>query len=324
MNIKSTFIICILFSSSSLFCKDKAFSIAAVADVQYADTGPRGGREPREGVRRLRHAISHWNQRSLDWGVILGDIIDWDDIDYSVFPKQTIGQKESKWKHAKAVLAAWQTLACPRYLVLGNHDYYVPYRDADGTPKPASVLRAFGFEKTAYYDFFHKGFRFVVLDGDMSPYNYDPSTPEYQEAQDYFDSIQGPQKTPWNAGISKKQLGWLTKVLDAALASGEPVVIMCHYPIHNPSHAHSLLNSAELLSILKQYPNVVLWLNGHNHAGDYALMGTRHHLNLKGMQNEDDNWYQLDFSPTKITVFQAEDLTTPKYELDIAWRPGLH
>jgi hypothetical protein len=36
------------------------------------------------------------------------------------------------------------------------------------------------------------------------------------------------------------------------------------------------------------------------------------------MQNEAENWYQLDFSPSKITVYQAENTTTPVFDLDIS------
>ena len=45
----------------------------------------------------------------------------------------------------------------------------------------------------------------------------------------------------------------------------------------------------------------------------------RHHLNLKGMQEEDDSWYQIDFSPEIIKVYQAENLETPVYELKVSW-----
>ena len=299
--------------------EEAAFSIAAVADIQYADTQPRGNRQPAEGVSRIQNAISHWNRRDLDWGVVLGDIIDWDDIDYGKFPRETIPQEPKEWKHTREVLAAWETLKVPGYLVLGNHDYYVPYRDADGLSKPASVWRAFGFKDRAYYEFTHKGFRFVVLDGDLSPYNYDPETEAYGKAKAYFDAVKGPQRTPWNAGISEEQIAWLKTVLKEARELKQPTVIMCHYPIHKPIGGHSLLNSEEMLTLLDQYPNVILWLNGHNHKGSYARAGTRHHLNLKGMQEGDDNWYQLDFSPEKITVYQAEDLTSPRYELDVTW-----
>ncbi len=294
------------------------FSIAAVADVQYADTPNRGNRQPSEGVKRLAHAVEQWNQRELDWAVMLGDVIDWDDIDYGKFPKQTAATSDQpSWKHTRAVLSQWEQLKHKRYIVLGNHDYYVPYADADGLTKPASVYRAFGLSEKAYYDFAHKGFRFIVLDGDLSPYNYAPDSAEYKAAKKYYDACQGPQKRWWNAGISETQLAWLRDTLDKAQAAKERVVIMCHYPTQKPFDGHSLLNGDEVLSLLDQYPNIALWLNGHHHAGNYTKVGERHHLTLKGMQEGADHWYQIEFSPTEINVYQAEDLETPRYTLTL-------
>ena len=106
-------------------------------------------------------------------------------------------------------------------------------------------------------------------------------------------------------------------LLDESLALGEPVICMTHDPIHQPFDGHSMLNSVEMLDILNGYPNVAMWLDGHNHSGEYDLEGRRHHLNLKGMQNEATSWYQLDFSSAKITVYQAENTTTPVYDLNI-------
>ena len=62
-------------------------------------------------------------------------------------------------------------------------------------------------------------------------------------------------------------------------------------------------------------------MNGHDHRGAYQKIGKRHHLNLKGMQNEGNHWYQIDFNPESITIYQAEDLKTPKYELKLSWPP---
>ena len=298
-----------------------SFSIAAVADIQYADANPRGGREPREGVARIKNAISHWNKRDLDWGVVLGDIIDWDDIDYSKFPKQTLETTPKEWKNTRAILAAWNTLKVPNYKVLGNHDYYVPYKDADGLSKPASVYRAFGFKDKAYYEFSHKGYRFIVLDGDMSHLNYDIESKEYKEAKAHYDALKGPARGIWSAGISTKQMDWLKGILADSLTKQQPTVIMCHYPMHKPYDGHTLFNAAEMTTLLNTFPNVVMWLNGHNHSGGYAKISGRHHLNLKGMQNEGHHWYQIDFSPETITVYQAEDLKTPKYELKLSWPP---
>ena len=298
---------------------DKVFSIAAVADIQYADTDPRGAREPREGIARIKNAISHWNQRDLDWGVVLGDIIDWDDIDYGKFPKETIEKEPKRWQHTRDILAAWDTLKVPNYKVLGNHDYYVPYKDADGLSKPASVFRAFGFKDKAYYEFAHKGYRFIVLDGDMSHLNYDIESEEYKVAKAHYDSLKGPARGIWSAGISEKQMDWLKGLLADALKKKEPTVIMCHYPMHQPYGNHTLFNAVEMTTLLNSFPNVVMWLNGHNHAGGYANIEGRHHLNLKGMQNGAANWYQIDFGSESITVYQAEDLEKPKYELKLRW-----
>ena len=301
----------------------ETFSIAAVADPQYADVpaGWRGGgREPEEGVNRLSYAVSQYNQRSVDWGVMLGDMIDFDDIDYGNPPPGTVSATGTQdWSNADAILAAWNQINVPSYLVIGNHEFYVPNVDVDGMKKPYSVYRKFGFTDRAYYDFRHKGFRFVVLDGDFCYLNFAPSLPEYQEALDYYNSLSGqPQRQWWNAAISLDQRTWLMDVLDESSVLDEPAVIMCHYPIHNPIGHHSLLNSTEMLDIVNGYSNVVMWLNGHNHSGDYALEGRRHHVNLKGMQNEAENWYEIEFSPDRVLVYQAEETNTPAYDLDIS------
>jgi hypothetical protein len=202
-------------------------------------------------------------------------------------------------------------------LVIGNHEYYVPNVDVDGLQKPYSVYRKFGFKDRAYYYFSHKGFKFVVLDGDSCYLNFDPSLPEYEEALAYYRDLSGPQKKWWNAAISIEQRKWLMDVLDDSILLDEPVVILCHYPIHRPVDHHSLLNSTELLKIVDGYSNVVLWMNGHYHQGSYAVEGRRHHLGLKGMQSEGKNWYELEFSPQRVLVYQAENTTTPVFDLDI-------
>ncbi|MBL7076631.1 MAG: metallophosphoesterase [Kiritimatiellae bacterium] len=304
----------------------ETFSIAAVADPQYADVpvGWRGGgREPEEGVNRLSYAVSQYNQRALDWGVIVGDIIDFDDIDYGNPPPGTPSATGTQdWSNADAILGAWDQLNILKYMVLGNHEFYVPNKDVDGLSKPYSVYRKFGFDQKAYYSFRHKDFRFIVLDGDFCYLNFDPDLPEYQQALDYYNALSGPQKTWWNAAISVDQRIWLMNALDESSVLDEPVVIMCHYPIHNPIGHHSLLNSTEMLDIVNGYSNVVMWLNGHNHSGDYALEGRRHHVNLKGMQNEAENWYEIEFSPDRVLVYKAEETNTPVHDLDIS-RPPL-
>ncbi len=283
------------------------FTIGAVADVQYADTDPRGNRTPREAPRRLREAAECFNRHNVDFVVSLGDFIDWDDINYATFRTTNEALDPVDWTHFTTVDEVWQTIHAPRYHVLGNHEWCVPDRAHDGA-KPERVFKRYGFEEKAYHDFKHKGFRFVVLDGtDRYMYAYPKDSDEYLDAKSYYDSLA--RRSPWDGAMSSKQLDWLKATLADAEAAREKVVIFCHFPIHEPSRNHNLLNSLEVSGLLDGFPNVVLWLNGHNHQGGYALMnGRRHHLNLKGMQNFDDTHCRLAFYPDRIEVYRAEAL----------------
>ena len=304
-----------------------SFDIGAVADPQYADiaVGLRGGgRQPEEGVNRLTTAVNAYNSRSnIDWGIIVGDIIDFDDIDYFTgFPSTTADPTVvagTRWVDTDAILAAWGNLNVPSRLVLGNHDYYVPATDTDGVIKPANVYRKFGFGTEAYYHYLYNGFRFVVLEGDNSYLNYKTGTTEHTNALAYYNDMSSSSsaKKWWNAGISITQRLWLLEQLDESYRINEPVIIMCHYPVHTPISGHSLLNSTQLLNICDGYDNVVMWINGHDHSGDYLKMGDRHHLGLKGLQSGADSWYEMRFTPTNVKVYKDTDLTNTEYDLDI-------
>ena len=294
-----------------------SFSVGAVADPQYY-SGLTGG------TTRLSDAVTAFNSRNIDWGVMLGDIIDRDNVTTdSTFtdPDRTTSPTvtgATRWTNADAILGAWNNLNVPDRLLLGNHDYYVPDEDTDGTAKPANVYRKFGFDDNrGYYDFLYEGFRFVVLEGDNSFLNYKTGTTEHTKAVDYYNDFSGTQKQYYNAGVSITQRKWMLDVLDGAYIREEPTVILCHYPIHTPVGNHTLLNSAELVDIVDGYSNIMLWMHGHDHDGDYSLMGTRHHLGLKGMKVGSSNWYQIDFEPTNVKVYKASDTTTAERQLDI-------
>ncbi len=305
----------------------ESFSIAAVADPQYA-AEPRSGHMPELGVASLSYAVTQYNQRNIDWGVVLGDFVDSDDIDYAELDTSpivtavitSVGPQE--WANTDAILAAWNQLNVPKYNVLGNHEFYVPNADVDGMKKPYSVYRKYGFDQKPYYSFRHKGYRFIVLEGDWRYLTWDPSLQGYTDSINYHNDYSsdmgtGGQKAWWNAAISLTQRRWLMELLDESLLLNERVVCMAHDPI-NPLKKSSLYNSVEMLDILDGYPNVVMWLNGHHHGGGYFLQNDRHHMNLQGMLDGTDRWYQLTFSPQIIYVYQAENTTTPTNTLDIS------
>ena len=305
----------------------ESFSIAAVADPQYA-AEPRSGHMPELGVASLSYAVTQYNQRNIDWGVVLGDFVDSDDIDYAELDTSpivtavitSVGPQE--WANTDAILAAWNQLNVPKYNVLGNHEFYVPNADVDGMKKPYSVYRKYGFDQKPYYSFRHKGYRFIVLEGDWRYLTWDPSLQGYTDSINYHNDYSsdmgtGGQKAWWNAAISLTQRRWLMELLDESLLLNERVVCMAHDPI-DPLTKSSLYNSVEMLDILDGYPNVVMWLNGHHHGGGYFLQNDRHHMNLQGMLDGTDRWYQLTFSPQIIYVYQAENTTTPTNTLDIS------
>lgn len=288
------------------------FSMGAVADLQYADTEPRGGRTPREVPRRLQEAVDFFNGSDVEFVMSLGDFIDWDDMDYTWPPVTDVKEGKSGWKHYETMNSLWEKIRVPRYHVLGNHEWYVPDVADDGK-KPERVLSKFGFKDKGYYDFEHGGVRFVVLDGnDRYMYAYVKGSEEYEDAKRYYDAIAAgsPEKKTWNGAITAKQLEWLRLTLEDAKKRGQRVVVCCHYPVHEPVEPHTLLNHAEVRAVLDDFSNVVLWLNGHNHRGSYALVNEgkkneRHHFNLRGMQNWDGSFYRLVFYKDRVEVFQG-------------------
>jgi manganese-dependent ADP-ribose/CDP-alcohol diphosphatase len=60
------------------------------------------------------------------------------------------------------------------------------------------------------------------------------------------------------------------------------VVIYSHFPVW-PENVHNLWNAGEMVELIEAYPCVKAYINGHNHAGNYALKNGIHYLTLKGM-----------------------------------------
>ena len=103
--------------------------------------------------------------------------------------------------------------------------------------------------------------------------------------------------------MSRKQIHWLDKQLVAAQNKNLKVALFCHYPLL-PFEAHTLWNSEIVLEVLKKYDNVKLWLNGHNHKGNYTNQHGIHFLTLRAMvETQNENAFSLiTFSKNKIEV----------------------
>jgi predicted phosphodiesterase len=91
--------------------------------------------------------------------------------------------------------------------------------------------------------------------------------------------------------------------LQKASNKNQEVAVFCHYPLL-PFDAHTLWNSEEVLAILWKFSCVKIYLNGHNHAGNYAFQNGIYFVNLKGMvETENENAFSvISFSDKKIEL----------------------
>ena len=253
------------------------FSIGAIADCQFANQDNYGERLYRRSPKKLEDTVRHLNSFNLDHVVHLGDFIDTD------------------WNSFDLLKPITNQLKHPLYHVLGNHDFSV----ADN--KKHLVTAKLNMP-ARYHSFKHKNWRFIITDGnDISTHAWPVDSAEYKAAKSLH-ADHYPDRETWNGAFSKKQINWLTSELVDAEKLDEKVVIYSHFPIY-PANEHNVWNDQELLSLLKSHKSVKLWLNGHNHDGNYAKINDIHFLTLKAMVNTEETAYtRLDFDENHIKV----------------------
>ena len=87
---------------------------------------------------------------------------------------------------------------------------------------------------------------------------------------------------------------WITAELEAAQAAGQRVIVFCHYPLIPAADPHNLWNAEQLVALFGKYTNVVAYMNGHNHRGNYGTNSNCHYVNFKGMvETEKDTAYAV-------------------------------
>jgi len=233
--------------------------IGLIADPQYCDCPPSGTRFYRESMWKLPAAVDTFNKYDVDFVMTLGDFID---IDYESFD---------------SILPLYNILNMPDYKLLGNHEFEIADSLKD---KVIHLLNMPDY----YYDFDYNNWRFIVLDGtELAEYDSILHMDLREEGDSLWQSIQGEiNDRPWNGGIGRTQRNWLENKITDAMNKYEKVILFCHFPLY-PTHNLNLWNRFQIIDIVEKYDNVIAYINGHNHDGNYALLNSKHYITQKAM-----------------------------------------
>ena len=251
----------------------KPLRFGGIADPQYADQPTRGTRFYRNSIEKLKLAIAELNTFDLDFVITLGDVID------------------KNIESFAEIMPLYDELAAPHRLVLGNHDF-----DVDDADKP-KVVEAMGLTKT-YYSESHGSWRFLYLDGtEVATYRYGENDQRTEVAAQTLRQLKDeklPNAQGWNSGISAEQLAWLRGELQDSNATGQRVIVSCHFPVMPENGAHNLWNAQVVVEVLNEFDHVAAYLNGHDHRGNYLVHQGIHFVNFKGMvETENETAYAV-------------------------------
>lgn len=244
----------------------RGLEIGLVADPQYADIEPLRTRYYREGLKRLGDAVEHFNRRDLAFCVNLGDLIEreWNSYEEILAP---LTRSRHRWHH-----------------LLGNHDFEVLDRMKAEVPGRLAMAARYG-------SFDRGGFRFVMLDTtDVSTYAHASGSAESAHAEKRLAEAKQAmlvQAQPWNGAVGAGQLAWFERACAEARDAGTPVIVFAHHPAM-PAGKFNVWNADEMLAAIDRHPNIVAWINGHNHAGAFAERNGIPFLTMRGMVETPD------------------------------------
>jgi manganese-dependent ADP-ribose/CDP-alcohol diphosphatase len=231
-----------------------------IADPQYCDCSSSGTRFYRETLKKLPAAVDTFNKYEVDFVVTLGDIID------------------RYYESFDSVLPIYNNLNMPDYKLLGNH----AFEEVDDSLKD-TIIYLYNMPDYYYY-FSYNDWRFIVLDGtELAAYDSILHLDLWEEADSLWQSVQGQiNAVPWNGGIGRKQRQWIENAVTDAMNNGEKVILFCHFPVY-PEHYLNLWNREDIIAIVEKYDNIVAYINGHNHDGNYGFLNGKYYITQKGM-----------------------------------------
>lgn len=274
---------------------EPTISLGLIADAQYADLPSKGTRFYANSLGKLGEAVAEFNRQPLSGIINLGDLIDRNSESF------------------KPALSAIELANAPVHHVLGNHDFVVD--DALKTRVP----RLLGLRR-GYYSWNAGSWCFVVLDtNEVSTYSHAKGTKENEAALAELAGMQSANMAnaqTWNGRAGEEQMKWFKSVCRKAQRAERSVVVFAHHPVF-PADQHNLWNDSAVLGILRSNTNVVAWINGHNHAGNYGEYEGVHCLTLRGMvETPDQNAFAVaEFSEGKIKLTGYGRETSREFKL---------
>ncbi|KEC76045.1 phosphatase [Rhizobium leguminosarum bv. phaseoli CCGM1] len=239
------------------------FRFGIIADPQYAAIPPHAAmdRYYANSLAKVAEAIEVFNGWELSFVMTLGDVID------------------RSFQSFDDIVPVYERLRHEALFLLGNHDFSV------SAGHLSEVAARLGMP-SPYYSFSRHGWRFIVLDGnEVSTFAPPEGHPHRALAAQMLAALEAKgarNAHRWNAALSDAQFAWLGDQIAAAAATGEKVIIMNHYPVHPPSE-HGMWDSERIVTLLASHDNVVAYLNGHDHVGNYGKAGGCHFVNFKGV-----------------------------------------
>ncbi|HWT58173.1 MAG TPA: metallophosphoesterase [Rhizobium sp.] len=273
------------------------FRFGIIADPQYAAIPPHAAmdRYYANSLAKLAEAIEVFNGEELSFVMTLGDVID------------------RSFKSFDDILPAYEKLRHEALFLLGNHDFSVSSGHLSEIPARLGM-------PSPYYSFRRHGWRFVVLDGnEVSTFAPPEGHPHRALAAKMLAELQARGERnahPWNGALSDEQFAWLADEIASAAAAGEKVIVMNHYPVY-PAGEHDMWDCDRVVALLAAHDNVVAYLNGHNHVGNYGKAGACHFVNFKGVvDTETENAFAIvELHPDRIEIrgFGREESRTLVY-----------
>ncbi len=184
---------------------------------------------------------------------------------------------QSDFSNFSVVLPIIQQSTAPVKFALGNHDYDIPDSEKPNLP---TLLQMPDF----YYDEVIENWRFIYL--------------ETTETGPYAQAAHPNVTACGVAGLSSTQLTWVSQRIQLAEQNDENVILFGHHP-------HEFLcNGNDLRTILEGSPNVVAYMTGHRHIGNYEMLNHVHYLTLTSMLNRTESTY------SEITISNDSILVT--------------